>query len=740
MASSFERLDPRIREYIYEKRWKTLKEVQERTIGEVLDGGGHILIAAGTAAGKTEAAFFPILTLIAGEYGTGGVQDGAPGLHTLYIGPLKALINDQFERLTPLLRTMEIPLWRWHGDVESSRKGRFLEKPGGILQITPESLEALLLRRAPRSGFLFGKLRFVVIDEIHAFMGTPRGSQVLCLLERLRDEAGASPRRVGLSATLGNYGEAMEWLSRGTGMGCVLAGGRGEGRRAGIAVDHHRDGGEYLEALAAQCRGDRETPDRKCVIFTNSRQEAEETIGALKRIARERRDGGLYRVHHGSMAAALREETERELREWEGPMTAAATATLELGIDIGKLDRIIQIGPPQSAAAFIQRLGRSGRRTGLSRIYFTSLEPLPPAPPEASPEELPWGLLRTLAVIRLCLKEKWIEGMVPQPFPFSLLCHEILAILAGRGECPPGELRRRVLGMSLFSGIEEGDYGELLDRLCRRGILQKTGEGGLIIGLEGDRIVNHYSFYAVFPGEEEYRVTQGGRELGKIHFLPPLGSSIALGGRYWRVEAVDRRSGEIAVSPGGPGAGRLWRGGGAAIHRRIAEGMRDILFEDASFPCLTENAARRLAEGRRLARNLSLEGRLIIPGGELPGASKKGHAFYLLPWMGSRGLGALSLVLQKREFKDPLGIISLERKNEFLFRIVSRLPPEPWETLLRDLARNLPSPEDLAAESPIPLLNKYDYLLPARLLRKQYAAAMLDLGELRELLGAEGAR
>jgi ATP-dependent Lhr-like helicase len=407
MESSFSRLAPFIREFIYEKKWKILRDIQEDTIREVLDGSSHILIAAGTASGKTEAAFFPIISLLS--------QNPPRSVGALYIGPLKALINDQAERLSGLMELSGLPLWRWHGDVSGNHKKKLLESPSGILQITPESLEALLLRSPRRVPSLFKNLSFVIIDEVHAFMGSERGEQILCQLDRIETAALCRPRRIGLSATLGNYDEARAWLSRGSG---GLDGGRAgientvlvreekNHRTVSIALDYFSraagEEGAYYNALYSQVRG------KRSIIFTNSRLEAENTIASLGELSRKNRGEDRFFIHHGSVSAALRGETEKELREGEGPVTAAATATLELGIDIGRLDRVIQIGAPLSVSAFVQRLGRSGRRQGKAEIYFTSLEDANRSVP-APAENLPWPLLKTIAIIELYLKEKWIE-------------------------------------------------------------------------------------------------------------------------------------------------------------------------------------------------------------------------------------------------------------------------------------------------------------------------------------------
>ncbi|AEF81438.1 DEAD/DEAH box helicase [Leadbettera azotonutricia] len=724
MQTSSSRLAPFIREYIYDKKWQSIKEIQEDAIKVILDTDSHVLIAAGTAAGKTEACFFPILTLIEKES-----KSYTGGINVLYIGPLKALINDQFERLSPLLERAEIPLWRWHGDVAQGHKHKLLENPGGILQITPESLEALLLRQPQKIKLLFNDLKFAIIDEVHAFLGEDRGAQLICLLERIKGISGCDPRRVGLSATLGDYSSALEWLKAGSDRNTVII---SEGidsntakklprRKISLAVDFYKDS-RFYPALYDQCQGDSGVPFRKCIIFTNSRVEAEETTANLKAIARERNEEDHYHVHHGSIAASLRAEAEQKLKE-SGAQTIAATATLELGIDIGQLDRIIQIGAPMGVSSFVQRLGRSGRRSGVSQMYFSSRE---------YPENafnilgnIPWELLKTIAVIQLYLEERWIEDSRPKPLPFSLLCHQTFSVLASLGEHSFGDLSNQLLALPPFRGIGEEDYATLLRYLITNGFIDVIEGGKLIIGLEGERIVNHYSFYSVFPDEEEFRVCFGGREIGKVNFIPPEGSGLVLAGKSWKVTYVNLKSREINVSPGSGEVSKIWQGGLGNVHLRIARRMKQALLEKVRYPYLSASAAERMNEARQYAEAMNIRNTDFIPISE----DDSSHNFILLPWLGSRGMRTLYLALQKQIYRKDLGITFIERKNEYALSISSKLGIDMFEEILLGIINTVKNPEEMLDSARIPYTDKYDYLLPPELLLKQYAANMLDLEE-----------
>ena len=760
MKSNFSRLDERLREYIYEKKWPALRGIQETAIPAVLDTQNHILIAAGTASGKTEACFFPIITLILKQRvlqkesepqkEPQNDETGAEkGIDVLYIGPLKALINDQFERLEPLLHELDIKLWRWHGDVGKTHKKKLLDNPEGILQITPESLEALLLRQGVKIKKLFNRLKFIVIDEVHAFIGNDRGAQLICLLERIREISGQPPgqvpRRIGLSATLWDFRHALEWLEAGTGRGTVLireSGGKNvSGRRLSLAVDYFNNSADFYSGIYEQCRGDHNVPSRKCIIFTNSRVEAEVTAAALKKIAARRNEEDHYHVHHGSMAAALKEEAEKNLRETEASQTITATATLELGIDIGRLDRIIQIGAPVSVSAFVQRLGRSGRRSGVSQMYFCSLENQ--GYPDNPHDKIPWTLIKTIAIIELYLEEQWTEDAESKPLPLSLLCHQTLSILASLGEHNKEEISQRVLKYPPFSKVEKNDFCALLDFLENGGYIEKTEDGKLILGLEGEQLVNHYSFYPVFPDESEFRVTYQGTEIGKINFIPPEDSPLVLGGSSWMVCGLRLSNREICVVPlrlTGEHplneAARIWRGGSSRLHTRIVRRMRQVLLENKQYRYLSASASLGLKQGRDYAAKNNLGRSLFMEldkkqTRDLPFAESAKSIFVFMPWLGSTGMRTLSLVMQNKTMRKDLKLFYMEQINPYAFRIASGFTSERFRRMLNYQISIIDDPESLLDTKRIPYTDKYDYLLTPGLLKKQYAANMLSIEELK---------
>ncbi|MFB3917471.1 MAG: DEAD/DEAH box helicase [Terriglobales bacterium] len=330
MIDPFHRLAPFIREYIYAHQWTELRAVQVEACRVIFETDSHLVLATGTASGKTEAAFLPVLTLLH--------ERPAESVGVLYIGPLKALINDQFARLNDLLKEANIPAWHWHGDVSQSEKNKLLRNPRGVLQITPESLESMLINKTSALPRLFGDLRFIIIDEVHIFMGSDRGRQIQCHLQRLSKYFRQSPRRIGLSATLGDYTQAEHWLAAGTERNVMTPRVSQGQQKIRLAFEYFQQAGDGDAAESATniVSADpyfrylyEQTKSSKAIIFTNSRMQTETVIASLRQIADAERSPDIYHVHHGSIAAPLREAAEEAMRDPERPSVAAATVTLE---------------------------------------------------------------------------------------------------------------------------------------------------------------------------------------------------------------------------------------------------------------------------------------------------------------------------------------------------------------------------------------------------------------------------
>ncbi len=726
MTSPYQQLAPFIQEFIYSQGWADLRPVQVEACRVIFETDAHLLIAAGTASGKTEAAFLPVLTLLH--------DDPPTTVGALYIGPIKALINDQFDRLTDLLKQADMPVWAWHGDVMQSRKKQLLKHPRGILQITPESLESLLINKSTELDRLFGDLRFVIIDEIHAFIGSDRGAQILCQLSRLAHLTKNHPRRIGLSATLGDYGMAEDWLRSGTNRSVTTPSLQAGQRTIQLALEHF-----YTPSLIVRARGDtrdatfspyqhhlfEQSQSRKCLIFANGRTETENVIASLRQIAEARGFPDVYHVHHGSIAAPLREAAENAMRDPTSPTVTAATVTFEMGIDLGQLDRVIQLEAPPSVASFLQRLGRSGRRGSPADMRFVCAEDKPTGG-ESLPELIPWQLLQCIAVIQLYLEEKWIEPIAPLHYPFTLLYQQTMSTLVALGELSPAALAQQVLTLPPFRAMTQDDFRQLLRHLIELDHIQRTKENGLIVGMTAERIVKNFKFYAIFPDNEEYAVWSDGVELGSIVVPPAVGDRLSLAGRTWEVSEVNTRRRILQVKPSIGTSNVSWRGSSGNIHTRVLERMRQALLEDTEYAYLQPGAKARLAAARLLAKKEGLERDRLIP--------LEGNACCILPWAGTIAVRTLEryLRLHCRETVKIKGVFG--RSPYFLVVNMGKCKTSSLYHEIKSLPEQRLTADALLSEEEVPKLQKYDEFIPPNLLRRAFTVDQLDLSALSNLV------
>ena len=551
---TFDRYAPFVQEYIYRNHWENLRAIQVAAGEAIFNTDDHVLLTASTASGKTEAAFFPIITLFS--------EDPPASIGCIYIGPLKALINDQFSRLNDLCAEAGIPVWHWHGDVAQSHKEKLMKHPSGILQITPESLEAMLLHKHAAIPRLFGDLRFVVIDEVHSLLRGDRGGQTLCLIERLSRLAGVNPRRIGLSATIGDPEGTGEFLAMGTGRKTIIPKIEAKGSRWRLSMEHFyvkdvqaSEGRTDIEALSvleeqtdqAPANADpgigyifEHTRGKKCLVFVNSREECETVTTTLRQYCERNHEPDRFLIHHGNLSASFRETAEAVMKDDSQYMTTVTTATLELGIDIGRLERAFQIDAPWTVSSFLQRMGRTGRREQPPEMWFVMREDEPEVR-AMLPSTIPWKLLQGIALVQLYLEERWVEPPRLDRLPYSLLYHQTMSTLSSCGELSPRALADRVLRLSYFRRISQEDYKVLLRHLISTDHIQTTDQGGLIVGLAGERVVNSFKFYGVFQENEEYTVRCDSQELGTVVLPPPVGEKLAIAGHVWLVLDVDHK-------------------------------------------------------------------------------------------------------------------------------------------------------------------------------------------------------
>lgn len=720
--SIFDKFPPFIKEFIYSRSWSELRDVQIAAAQTLFLTQNNLLLTSSTASGKTEAAFFPILTEM--------YENRPSSIGVLYIAPLKSLINDQFFRIEELLDLSDIKVTSWHGDVAQSKKKKLLTSPEGILQITPESLEAMLINRHNDIKRLFGDLRYIVIDEIHSLVGTDRGNQILCQLARIEKVIGYSPRRIGLSATIGDPQKVAEWMSFGTGRVTDVPMQSAEKIRWRLGMEHfyvhdkdfdqtHKKAGEKAVFDAGYEYMYDCVKGQKSLVFSNSREETEYVCATMRQIAAKRADRDIFLIHHGNLSAALREEAERKMKNEEIMAVTCATVTMELGVDIGRLERVMQVGSPHSVSGFLQRLGRSGRRGQPPEMMFVfrEEEPLPNAP---LPQLIPWELIRAIAIVQLYIEEKFIEPPFDKKEPFSLLFHQTLSVLASQGELTAKELAEKMLSLPAFKHVGKEDYRTLLISMLNCGILEMTEEKGLIIGLAGEKLINSFKFYAVFSDSEDYTVRCESEEIGTITTAPPVGDRFALAGRVWEVLELDLPHKLIYVKSVQGKMEVSWPGKYGEIHTRILERMKQVLCEDTVYPYLHANSVKRLENARITARNTGMLERSIVHLG--------GYSWCIFPWLGTRSFRTLKRMLSV--VGPSLGISAIESGGSDY--ITFRMERGDENALIFNLLSRFKVPsaiEALVSQKELPIFEKYDEYIPADLLRHAFLVDRLDIDE-----------
>lgn len=734
----FDHYAPFVQEYIYRNGWESLRAIQVAAAEVIFRTDDNLLLTASTASGKTEAAFFPIITLFS--------EDPPSSVGCIYIGPLKALINDQFLRLNDLCEEADIPVWHWHGDVAQSHKERLMKRPSGILQITPESLEAMLLHKHAAIPKLFGDLRFVVIDEVHSLLRGDRGGQTLCLIERLSRLAGVNPRRIGLSATMGDPERTGEFLSLGTGRKTIIPRIEAKGVKWRLSMEHFyvkdiQAAGDRtdIEALPVLEEKTDQAPDnadpglgyifehtrgKKCLLFVNSREECETVTTTLRQYCERSREPDRFLIHHGNLSASYRETAEEIMKDESQYLTTVTTATLELGIDIGRLERAFQIDAPWTVSSFLQRMGRTGRRELPPEMWFVMREDEPEAR-AMLPATIPWKLLQGIALVQLYLEERWVEPPRLDRLPFSLLYHQTMSTLASCGELSPGALADRVLRLHYFHRISQEDYRVMLRHLVETDHIQQTEQGGLIVGLAGERVVNSFKFYGVFEENEEYTVRSEAQELGTIVMPPPVGEKLAIAGHVWVVLDVDRKRHLVyceQVKGNIPAYFGLCPGD---LHTRILRRMRQVLREERQYPYLMKNAVARLEQARFTAVRSGT--------GEHPMIHLGGNMWCLLPWVGTYTFLTMERFL-KIKCGERLGLRNLDSARPYYMQFTMKAEEKTFFRVITEEIQKPIDPLELVYPKELPLFNKYDEYLPEALVRKGFALGVLDLGGLRETI------
>lgn len=703
---SFDLLDLRIRKWIWKQGWISLKEIQENAIPFILEGNSDVIISASTAGGKTEAAFLPILTSLLQNNTSNGFQ-------VLYISPLKALINDQYRRLLDMTSEMAINVTPWHGDIDISQKKRSLKNPNGIIIITPESLESFLINRNQIVSSIFSSLRYIVIDELHSFIGTERGRQLQSLLFRIEQIIQRRIPRIAMSATFSDYDNVKFFLRSDKSMPCIIPSQGDNNHEIKILVKEYIQSKEIniTDIVSQEIYNNL----RGCnnLVFTNNRGETETYAVYLSDICEKNGVPNEFRVHHGSVSKIERESVERDLQKEECPVTVFCTSTLELGVDVGKVKSIAQIGTANSVSGLRQRLGRSGRRNEPSVLRVFSIENRD----NDLLYNLRSSLVQNIAVIELMRQHKYEQPSINN-YHFSTLVQQILAVIAQFGGFYPKEGWLMLCRNGAFKNVSSELFLEVLKSLGNKEVICQLNTGQIVIGKIGEKILKSPDFYVAFVSPIEFSVINNAnsRHIGMIQYKPQKEMVIILSGKRWIVESVDENTMKVYVSNMKTGGLAFFSGDTAELDCMIAEKMYEIYQADTIYPYLDDNteAKKHLNQSRLFFQQNCLSRAFFL---------QYGNISYFFTWAGIKANRAIVLLLQ----------YCLKKECSYNGFYVLNITQEDINLLERT---KMPSAIEIVSILPrqCKMFQKYDYLLSDKLLDIEYSNTYIDFNLAKEII------
>jgi len=693
-----------VQRWIWKQGWTSLNEIQERSIPIILKADSDVIISAATAGGKTEAALFPILTSID--------DDNSFGCKVLYVSPLKALINDQYRRLLDITEGTHIKVTPWHQDVSVSLKNRFLKTPSGILIITPESLESFLMNRREIAEYIFESLQYIVIDELHAFIGTERGIQLQSLLSRVETMVNRRIPRIAMSATFSDFDSVKVFLRNKGDFPCIIITKERSSHEVKILIkeyiasDSENVEDEICNEILNKLRGTNN------LVFVNSKYEAEEYTTKLGDLCSENNIPNEFRIHHGNLSREIRGNVERELQEGRYPVTAICTSTLELGIDIGKVKSIAQIGVANSVSGLRQRLGRSGRRNEPSILRILSIDG-----ERGLLDELRTNLFQNIAVVEL-LKEHQFETSSINNYHFSTLIQQLLSLIVSYESILAKEAWQYLCMNGIFNNVTSSVFLKLLHCLGEKKVISQLHTGEIIIGWVGEKIIRDIDFYATFMRTDDYTILDinGGR-IGIIQGEPRKGDIIKLAAKHWKVEEVSKRNKTAYVHQTDKIGNLFFDGFGMEASPFIVEKMKEVYCSLDEYPYLDMNAKTQLKVGRNYFSQYALDSTSFIEYNERS---------TLFTWAGYRINHTIELIL-----KQYLEDIEIEECNAIY--IVGVTPSDISFVLKQEKPKAVDLASLLVFE--LKLQYKYDYLLTDELLNMEYAKSCLDIDGAWNILG-----
>lgn len=707
VSNGFAQLSHAMQRWIWDQGWTALRDIQENAVAPIL-ARKDVIISATTASGKTEAAFLPVLTAVESV--------AATELAVLCISPLKALINDQELRIRSMCERLETEVTPWHGDISTSRKAKLRRQPTGVLLITPESLEAMFVLRGSSIPGFSQHLQYVIVDELHAFIGNERGRQLQSLLNRIELATDRRIPRIGLSATIGDLSLAAEFLRPADATSVQLITSDAFYRPVRLQLRGYE--ADLLDDPAEATRHDdplvRDLYDfhkgATNLVFANAKMRVERYTDALSRCCESEHRPNEFFAHHGNLSKELREDAETRLKSGR-PTTAIATSTLELGIDIGAVDAVAQIGVPPSVSSLKQRLGRSGRRGDTPSVMRIFIEEEPLLPDSALRTELRIDLVQAMATVELLI-QRWIEPPSGNALHLSTLVQQMLSVIAEHGGISAARGFHLLCETGPFETVDRALFIEILRDLGKANLIEQMNDGTLVLGSVGERMVERFDFYAAFTTAAEWRLVTDGRTLGTLPISFPLivGNFLIFGGRRWEIIEVNSDRWEVRLEPAGGGRAPKFGGEPLPVHDKLVEEMHRLYLDDTEPRYLDSNATRLLRQGRAGFERYQLRTRR---------AFETGNTTVLFPWRGDRVLNALLLQFRAHQIKVT---------RESIYLVLSQTPLVELQRILEQIATaNVTDPMTFLPFVENLVLEKHHAHLAHERLMADFASSRLDL-------------
>ncbi len=673
---AFEFLHHDVKRAVWDLGWESLRKIQNDAIHHLYTNPSDMIISAPTSSGKTEAAILPILSL---------ERDAlSRELKVLYVGPLKALINDQFSRICKLCFKMDITITKWHGDANAARKRKLCKSPSGILLITPESLESLLINREIEAKRIFKNLSYIIIDEVHAFAGYSRGDQLRCLINRVGILNSITCIKIALSATIGSLGVIAKWMCSHNPI-CIIEDQADRSSNGSIRIYEQK----YIESEI-----EKQTRSGKKILFANSKRKVEEyCLKSKDQSSHPDRIG----IHHGSLDRTQREQVEMEFRT-ASLFSVFCTNTLELGIDVGDVDEVVLLDPPWSVSSFVQKIGRSGRTHEKDISFNFSLSKKPMSVEIHLMDHINWALVRSIALIEL-LRDGWCEEGMCLSSGYSTMVHQIIAYVAQKRVVRVLELYEQIVVNSFDSKISKVQFQQLLCHFGVNDIFAQDRIGEVSLGRRGERLTENYDFLSVFDSPKEWSVVTCGAAVGTIPLanLFQVGDRLILGGDSWSVIDINYKSLVLTVAPASGGYVPRFAGDIGCTHPMIHQKMEQIINGNQDYFYLYPDAKSELEKSRGKFKSLVFSNQ------------------FLPIFSGTQVTNTIAEILKSCGYdyiNYDFGIMLNENINE-CFKGIGEI-----ESIIS---------EAISATTDRLCIEKHDYLLPKDLLKQSIISQMYDL-------------